>query len=40
MATIGRADFKRNVISSMRSLQNNPEKIRAFYRKPSLKYAA
>jgi transposase len=40
MVTIGRADFKRNVISSMRSLQNNPEKIRAFYRKPSLKYAA
>jgi transposase len=34
MVTIGRADFKRNVISSMRSLQNNPEKIRAFYRKP------
>jgi len=28
------------VISSMRSLQNNPEKIRSFFQKPSLKYAA
>jgi len=24
----------------MRLLQNNPEKIRSFYQKPSLKYAA
>jgi len=24
----------------MRSLQNNPEKIRSFFQKPSLKYAA
>ncbi len=40
MVTIGKPDFKSKVVSSMRSLQNNPEKIRAFYQKPSLKYAA
>ena len=40
MVTTGKADFKRNVISSMRSLQNNPEKICSFYQKPSLQYAA
>ena len=35
-----REDFKRKVRSSMRQLQNNPAKIRAFYQKPSLQYAA
>lgn len=40
MATTSKADFKRNVISSMRSLQKNPVKIRSFHQKPSLKYAA
>ena len=32
--------FKSQVISSIRSLQKSPDKIRAFYRKPTLKYAA
>jgi len=40
MATTDKADFKSQVLSSMRSLQKRPEKIRAFYQKPSLKYAA
>ena len=40
MVTTGKADFKSKVVSSMRSLQNNPDKIRSFYQKPSLKYAA
>ena len=40
MVTTGKADFKDKVVSSMRSLQKRPEKIRAFYHKPSLKYAA
>lgn len=40
MVTTGKADFKSKVRSAMRSLQNNPEKIRSFYQKPSLKYAA
>ena len=44
--TVGRvtitdkADFKAKVRASMRQLQNDPEKIRSFYQKPSLKYAA
>lgn len=44
--TVGRAsiasyaDFKNKVKSSMLSLQRNPEKIRSFFQKPSLKYAA
>ena len=44
--TVGRAsisslaDFRGKIESSMRSLQRRPEKIRAFYKKPSLKYAA
>jgi transposase len=44
--TVGRAsitsleDFKEKVRSSMLSLQRNPAKIRAFYQKPSLQYAA
>ena len=40
MVTTGKADFKSKVISSMRSLQRNSKKIRSFYQKPSLKYAA
>ncbi|MGO9233106.1 MAG: IS630 family transposase, partial [Methylocella sp.] len=39
MAVTGKDDFKREVRSSMRSLQNYPGKIRSFY-KQSLKYAA
>jgi transposase len=44
--TVGRAsitsleEFKEKVRSSMLSLQRNPAKIRAFYQKPSLQYAA
>src|SRR5436309_6455556 len=43
--TVGRAlitsfrDFKEKVRSSMLSLQRNPAKIRAFFQKPSLRYA-
>lgn len=40
MVTMDKADFKCKVVSSMRSLQKNPDKIRSFYQKPSLKYAA
>ena len=40
MVTMNKVDFKGNVVSSMRKLQNNPEKIRSFFQKPSLKYAA
>ena len=40
MAVTDKTDFKHKVISSLRSLQKSPEKIRAFYRKPTLKYAA
>ena len=40
MVVTGKADFKSKVISSMRSLQRNPEKICAFFQKPSLQYAA
>ena len=40
MAITNKADFKTKVRSSMRQLQNDPEKIRSFYQKPSLKYAA
>ena len=35
-----KVDFKRKVISAMRSLQKNPRKICAFFQKPSLRYAA
>jgi transposase len=44
--TVGRAsvtsltDFRNKVRSSMLSLQRNPKKIRTFFQKPSLKYAA
>jgi transposase len=40
MVTTDKPDFKNKVVSSMRSLQKRPEKIRAFYQKPSLRYAA
>jgi transposase len=40
MVTTGRADFKSKVISAMRSLQKNSNKIAAFFQKPSLQYAA
>ena len=40
MAISDKTDFKIKVRSSMRQLQNDPEKIRSFYQKPSLKYAA
>ena len=36
----GLADFRKKVKSSMLSLQRNAEKIRSFFQKPSLKYAA
>ena len=44
--TVGRTsitsldDFKAKVKSSMLSLQRNPQKVRSFFQKPSLKYAA
>ena len=40
MVTTSKADFKAKVVSAMHSLQKRPAKIRAFYQKPSLKYAA
>jgi len=40
MVTTSKADFKAKVVSAMCSLQKRPAKIRAFYQKPSLKYAA
>ena len=40
MAITDKADFKTKVRSSMRQLQKDSEKIRSFYQKPSLKYAA
>jgi len=40
MVVTGNADFKSKVVSSMRRLQKNPGKIRAFFQKPSLQYAA
>jgi transposase len=40
MVSTGKASFKSNVVSSMRSLQKNPNKIRSFFQKPSLQYAA
>ena len=44
--TVGRStvtdkqDFKSQIESSMRSLQKNPEKIKSFFGKDNLKYAA
>jgi hypothetical protein len=40
MVTTSKADFKSKVVSSMRSLQKTPKKIRSFFQKPSLQYAA
>jgi transposase len=40
MAITGKTDFNTKVRASMRQLQNDPEKIRSFYQKPSLRYAA
>lgn len=40
MAITDKSDFKTKVRASMRQLQKDPEKIRSFYQKPSLKYAA
>lgn len=40
MVTTSKDDFKAKVRASMRSLQRKPAKIRSFYQKPSLKYAA
>jgi len=40
MVTTSKAEFKTKVVASMRSLQKRPAKIRSFYQKPSLKYAA
>ena len=40
MVVTDKADFKAKVVSSMRSLQRNPEKICSFFRKPTLRYAA
>jgi len=40
MVVTSKAEFTSHVVSSMRSLQKRPDKIRAFYQKPSLKYAA
>jgi uncharacterized protein (DUF934 family) len=40
MAVTGKDGFNRKARSSMRQSQNNPGKIRSFYQKPSLKYAA
>jgi transposase len=40
MVTTNKAEFKNHVVSAMRSLQANPQKIRSFFQKPSLQYAA
>jgi transposase len=40
MVVTNKDDFRSKVRSSMQSLQRNPAKIRSFYQKPSLKYAA
>ncbi len=39
-AVAGKEGFTRMARRSMRDLQNDPRKIRAFFQKPSLKYAA
>src|SRR6266851_4650612 len=39
-AIFGDKDFKSKVRSSLRSLQRNPKKVRSFFQKESLKYAA
>ncbi|MBO0759096.1 MAG: IS630 family transposase [Bradyrhizobiaceae bacterium] len=40
MTIVSRDDFRKKVKSAMLSLQRDPNKIRAFFEKPSLKYAA
>ncbi len=40
MAVTDKTDFKTKVRASMRQLQKDPKKIRSFYQKPSLMYAA
>jgi hypothetical protein len=40
MAATGKDDFKAKIRSSMRQLKADPEKIRSFYQKLSLKFAA
>jgi hypothetical protein len=40
MVTPSQADLKSKVVSSMRSLQKTPERIRSFFQKSSLQYAA
>jgi len=40
MVVTSKADFKTKVMGSMLSLQKNPDKIRSFYQKPTLRYAA
>lgn len=40
MVATSKDDFKAKVVSSMRSLQRTPAKIRSFFQKPSLRYAA
>jgi transposase len=40
MAVTSKGDFARRVRRAMRNLQNNTRKIRSFFQKPSLKYAA
>ena len=40
LAVSSKDDFASKVRSSMRQLQNHPAKIRSFYQKPSLRYAA
>ena len=40
MAVTDKTDFKKKVRASMSQLQQDPNKIRSFYQKPSLKYAA
>jgi transposase len=37
---IDKIDFKKKVTKSMKSLQKNKEKVRSFFQKPSLRYAA
>ena len=37
---VDKKDFKKKVVGSMKSLQRNPEKIKSFFGKDSLKYAA
>jgi len=40
MAVTTKDDLAKKVRRSMRRLQNDPRKIRSFYRKPTLRYAA